>query len=184
MIIWCLFTSWTGFQISIHAPREGSDSPGLLRDHSVAISIHAPREGSDNAPVFHHKGFRDLNPRSPRGERHGDGSSDHCGFIISIHAPCEGSDAWGHRRSLLRRNFNPRSPRGERPSPPERATSPAYFNPRSPRGERPGILQHETAGQADFNPRSPRGERLPVSDYCSGNAGISIHAPREGSDSH
>ena len=33
--------------ISIHAPREGSDSPILLQALKKDISIHAPREGSD-----------------------------------------------------------------------------------------------------------------------------------------
>ena len=56
--------------ISIHAPREGSD-PVLTLDRIAAhlISIHAPREGSDKG-------------RLRRGESLG----------ISIHAPREGSD--------------------------------------------------------------------------------------------
>ena len=57
-------------EISIHAPREGSDREVL--DYQAlcqAISIHAPREGSD---LFHERtGYRALHfyPRSPRGER-------------------------------------------------------------------------------------------------------------------
>ena len=55
--------------ISIHAPREGSDQAGehvLVRTH---ISIHAPREGSDGPGCM--GSFQGLNfyPRSPRGER-------------------------------------------------------------------------------------------------------------------
>mgnify|MGYP001863194225 CR=1 FL=1 len=33
--------------ISIHAPREGSDAVGAQTLLSMVISIHAPREGSD-----------------------------------------------------------------------------------------------------------------------------------------
>ena len=33
--------------ISIHAPREGSDLAALIRFAFLQISIHAPREGSD-----------------------------------------------------------------------------------------------------------------------------------------
>ena len=39
----------TTSQISIHAPREGSDSPHFQDGVMEGISIHAPREGSDPA---------------------------------------------------------------------------------------------------------------------------------------
>ena len=35
--------------ISIHAPREGSDKETSMRLIDANISIHAPREGSDRA---------------------------------------------------------------------------------------------------------------------------------------
>ena len=34
--------------ISIHAPREGGDIDGLIKDFMKGISIHAPREGGDS----------------------------------------------------------------------------------------------------------------------------------------
>ena len=37
-------------QISIHAPREGSDAHGPISAPAETISIHAPREGSDSYP--------------------------------------------------------------------------------------------------------------------------------------
>ena len=51
--------------ISIHAPREGSDTvqpdpPGIL-----GISIHAPREGSDSTATRPAGRTRHFNPRSP-----------------------------------------------------------------------------------------------------------------------
>ena len=56
--------------ISIHAPREGSDASASCRARAGAISIHAPREGSDGLQV----------------------DALTAGFDISIHAPREGSD--------------------------------------------------------------------------------------------
>ena len=84
----------------------------------------------------------------------------HCVRRISIHAPRAGSDSaiWlNHDMSEL--NFNPRSPCGERPHPPRHMDTPRHFNPRSPCGERRA-----------YRPRLPYPE------------GISIHAPRAGSD--
>ena len=79
-------------QISIHAPREGSDSFGASLMMPLAlflstlpargatwgglrpglqdlISIHAPREGSDTAAQVKPEAWSDFYPRSPRGER-------------------------------------------------------------------------------------------------------------------
>ena len=42
-------------QISIHAPREGSDALGTIEGVDDEISIHAPREGSDEAIFWHIK---------------------------------------------------------------------------------------------------------------------------------
>ena len=79
-------------EISIHAPRTGSDLQGLRTVFARrTISIHAPRTGSDRESE---KGFgkaTNFNPRSPHGERP---SSDSVGALTV--------------------NFNPRSPHGER----------------------------------------------------------------------
>ena len=78
--------------ISIHAPREGSDTRCALwavsrgefqstlpargatdtcemSNEAYRISIHAPREGSDCGCPLLLTNSRDFNPRSPRGER-------------------------------------------------------------------------------------------------------------------
>ena len=53
-------------EISIHAPREGSDQ---LTTHATrsqsCISIHAPREGSDSEALGVDVEWDDFNPRSP-----------------------------------------------------------------------------------------------------------------------
>ena len=53
------------FCISIHAPREGSDSSAIAGYPAGIISIHAPREGSDGRARPSGRRFRDFNPRSP-----------------------------------------------------------------------------------------------------------------------
>ena len=58
-------------QISIHAPRGGSDSqPRPVRVRPQPISIHAPRGGSDQFRPPLPSAQRYFNPRSPWGERH------------------------------------------------------------------------------------------------------------------
>ena len=78
--------------ISIHAPRVGSDPNMGLCARLRLISIHAPRVGSDR------RGVEMFLADAP----------------ISIHAPRVGSDNARHRCRCLLGNFNPRSPCGER----------------------------------------------------------------------
>ena len=59
-----------GGQISIHAPREGRDHVALAVHRVLhGISIHAPREGRDVYGLTICTGYRDFNPRAPRGAR-------------------------------------------------------------------------------------------------------------------
>ena len=82
-------------EISIHAPRTGSDDGrGRKKRSKNLISIHAPRTGSDFRRSV--KGFppKYFNPRSPHGERR---RQEPLGTVcpeISIHAPSTGSDRW------------------------------------------------------------------------------------------
>ena len=56
--------------ISIHAPRTGSDPLGRIQHHRREISIHAPRTGSDLPERKERRRHCYFNPRSPHGERH------------------------------------------------------------------------------------------------------------------
>ena len=56
------------------------------------ISIHAPREGSDSDFILLGQQSQDFNPRSPRGERLKAVVLLFLLARISIHAPREGSD--------------------------------------------------------------------------------------------
>ena len=80
----------------------------------IQISIHAPRGGSDLRGVHSALQTTDFNPRSPRGERlHGHLCAGHL-IYISIHAPRGGSDFFRDQVCTVGLYFNPRSPRGER----------------------------------------------------------------------
>ena len=78
------------------------------------ISIHAPRGGSDRPGRYQHPGQKNFNPRSPWGER-----PDHL-RVFPIYRDFNPRSPWGERRSQMqhkriRSYFNPRSPWGERP---------------------------------------------------------------------
>ena len=155
----CGFRQITSKSISIHAPRVGSDGAGAGFEPTSAISIHAPRVGSDGGYAHPHSGASDFNPRSPCGERPRSGLyPDHAEAFQST------LPVWGatlaRAPSPAKRDFNPRSPCGER-HPPHRDSMRSGY---------------------DFNPRSPCGERRRQSGRRRWTEGISIHAPRVGSD--
>ena len=103
------------------------------------ISIHAPRTGSDNLSLNRMSAESNFNPRSPHGERplcrddwkklyvfqstlpaRGATVTEVDMQIIleiSIHAPRTGSDRGAVCNNILCRYFNPRSPHGERRQP-------------------------------------------------------------------
>ena len=80
--------------ISIHAPRTGSDLAyeRFVRD-LMHISTHAPRTGSDGNSKRQIRHGADFNPRSPHGERHAAQCAKKNDVGISTHAPRTGSDA-------------------------------------------------------------------------------------------
>ena len=103
-----------------------------------------------------------FNPRPPHGERH---------YPLS---PLVGSTY----------SFNPRPPHGERRSLPHASSANALcFNPRPPHGERLHISVNQSSTYR-FNPRPPHGERHGEERDGYPFVGVSIHAPRMGSDRH
>ena len=174
----------TIINISIHAPREGSDTLTDATACKVTISIHAPREGSDAMKNGRIILAEIISIHAPR-----EGSDQdvlQAGWLlhgISIHAPREGSDGVegtvGHNFLF---DFYPRSPRGERPWYAASAAVQGNISIHAPRegsdllmvmGRNPSsrflstlpargatvdadLLKH---GGRNFYPRSPRGER-------------------------
>ncbi len=168
------------------------------------ISIHAPRTGSDSRRAEQIRKGADFNPRSPHGERRAGLWGQTPEETISIHAPRTGSDASSNRALQTMRHFNPRSPHGERRLLSNRNAQIVTFQSTLPaRGATCDVLAWlilgcisihapRTGSDAmasaiccvlpDFNPRSPHGERpgCDVGRECT--LSISIHAPRTGSD--
>ena len=148
-----------GSDISIHAPRTGSDRSPKPATGSFPISIHAPRTGSD-AQFLRSAGVRVyFNPRSPHGERLLHNASQRGNLLISIHAPRTGSDGNRRKTAPSPDDFNPRSPHGERPR--QRVTPPNAkgISIHAPRTGSDFACGSKNAAQTDFNPRSPHGER-------------------------
>ena len=177
-----MLTFWTtSGQISIHAPRTGSDAELAFVAQLGKISIHAPRTGSDLAlDIDDDVDF--ISIHAPRTGSDLTYSTSPAIRKISIHAPRTGSDTASllatdgvitFQSTLPARGATssfkcfPISGKFQSTLPARGATSwygyyyaiDDYFNPRSPHGERPNLLQY-----------SPEIER------------ISIHAPRTGSD--
>ena len=133
----CFFVA----NISIHAPRTGSDRLFCWDVVYHAISIHAPRTGSDNINQL----VADNGTISIHAPRTGSDCCNHSITIIhkiSIHAPRTGSDTKIIRSRLCGTHFNPRSPHGERHNFSSSVMYFPNFNPRSPHGERLAALLH------------------------------------------
>ena len=168
-------------QISIHAPRTGSDAdcqqPNAVNSYFNPRSPHGERlRGIVRSTVD-----SNFNPRSPHGER------PPVSVIRGEH-----------------NNFNPRSPHGERLRSCFAGVKMIAFQSTLPARGATGIYRGFISGIIHFNPRSPHGERprgtfaadffikfqstLPargatiVLHKLSKLGTISIHAPRTGSD--
>ena len=107
------------------------DEADSLPGHS--ISIHAPREGSDTKTAHSLSATCNFYPRSPRGERPEPLVPDTRIGSISIHAPREGSDSHDKIGTPFQRDFYPRSPRGERPATANRLQNSQWISIHAPR---------------------------------------------------
>ena len=102
---------------------------------------------------------------------------------ISIHALCAGSDIWTTSTRRTMPHFNPRSPCGERPLIARCTVPENHFNPRSPCGERRVGWFCEGLDWRFQSTLPVRGATVPPPLQADPpTLGISIHAPRAGSD--
>ena len=145
------------------------------------ISIHAPRTGSD-ALYFPRIAFaRYFNPRSPHGERPSGQPEPPAASNFNPRSP------HGERRSArtspdVTFPFQPTLPaRGATLEGDSRDRGPGHFNPRSPHGERPTI-QRYTEYLGEFQPTLPARGATRMLDNQIARTFISTHAPRTGSD--
>ena len=166
-------------QISIHAPRTGSDHLPIRSVPLAGISIHAPRTGSDTTDGDAQAPPRKISIHAPRtGSDARPTMTAARSRRISIHAPRTGSDtqsapkisppcrfqstlpARGATRTAThkrrRERFQSTLPaRGATGSTTTALATTSYFNPRSPHGER-------RQGGGDSTPRKAFQSTLPA----------------------
>ena len=150
-------------------------------EDAIGVSIRAPRAGSDLNGAYTWRIARFQSAPPVRG------ATVHFARIIvsavvSIRAPRAGSDRRSSAPIGRVSCFNPRPPCGERqprfkgPLPvPEFQSAPPV------RGATPYIREHHNP-TTRFNPRPPCGERPCTLDHYNQGLGVSIRAPRAGSD--
>ena len=192
--------------------------------YSEEISIHAPRTGSDCAGRNGRTEQQDFNPRSPHGERPGPHSTNKnaisfqstlpargatvvvkvpiCRAAISIHAPRTGSDEHDLSVPCLRRQFqstlpargatnhNSRSsyachisihaPRTGSDSPDESRERNRPISIHAPRTGSDGTRRSSCGSRSNFNPRSPHGERRACKAQLSATCQFQSTLPARG----
>ena len=157
-----LQTKNANLNISIHAPRTGSDAKPLTAEDVLSISIHAPRTGSDSACSSQYSHLLSISIHAPRTGSDRFRTLYRNLLMISIHAPRTGSDA---RLAVL--------------------SDMMEISIHAPRTGSDAFLLMLHAHIAQFQSTLPA--RGATSwDYISEAYGayISIHAPRTGSDAY
>ena len=193
------------FQISIHAPREGSDTRKHPAGKIQTISIHAPREGSDyNGVKQLPQTMLFLSTLPARGATRTQTVTPPAASKFLSTLPARGATDLDAVAEDFRHDFYPRSPRGERRHLRLYRGRPAGFLSTLPaRGATRTAVYNTTAelflstlparGATTRNPEKVRAAYISIHAPREGSdvqgavahlavGGISIHAPREGSD--
>ena len=182
--------------------RHGDGQRGAI---GVDISIHAPRGGSDVLIPQTARGATHFNPRSPWGERPipWTVSSGRSRFQSTL--PVGGATSDFNRFGQMANHFNPRSPWGERLGGNQGRSTGGVISIHAPRGGSDCLPKNSSSAHSRFQSTLPVGGATPSSRLCgfaylqfqstlpvggathrigfsSGSQPISIHAPRGGSD--
>ena len=153
----CTLIVWR-FQSTL--PARGATCKLTTLDHNIQnISIHAPREGSDDKSRLGSSTGSHFNPRSPRGERRKQilMRKRQLGFQSTL--PARGSDA--RSRSCWQRigQFQSTLPARGATYVTVTADKTGHISIHAPREGSDLVRTQPPTGRPDFNPRSPRGER-------------------------
>ena len=185
-------------------PARGATATSGAGTQTKEISIHAPRTGSDGGVSEHHRAPLNFNPRSPHGERllcvydksqninfnprspHGERRRlrlRRCRLRrISIHAPRTGSDRVDdYHRWMRYLHFNPRSPHGERHPALRRVSESLPISIHAPRTGS-DMRWNSSCIMARISIHAPRTGSDRIKPLHRVGVEISIHAPRTGSD--
>ena len=128
----------TPIQFQSTLPARGATDAARVASSYRDISIHAPRTGSDWICRDSSKSAHDFNPRSPHGERPLGGVQYSRENVFQSTLPARGATC-GNRRRNHNRSISIHAPRtgSDLPKQSRIAFQADYFNPRSPHGERP-----------------------------------------------
>ena len=169
-------------QISIHAPREGSDISEIVQNPANKISIHAPREGSDLSSRVATLLLINFYPRSPRGERRFPIVASSIINIFLSTLPARGATCVALRSIRYSWTFLSTLPaRGATVASGSLELSSMAFLSTLPARGATGIL-YDTWDSSRISIHAPREGSDPFGVEIIIDCNISIHAPREGSD--
>ena len=147
------------------------------------ISIHAPRTGSDKASVLPAARNTHFNPRSPHGERRRRSGCWISRAKISIHAPRTGSDPILARVRQRLRVISIHAPRtGSDSGGSCRCCPPTRFQSTLPARGATAPTRSSRSSTITFQSTLPARGATPRGGRTRRRNGISIHAPRTGSD--
>ena len=116
LIVWILCFSALYWYFYPRSPRGERHVRCVLAPRCAHISIHAPREGSDSCRPRDSRRLQHFYPRSPRGERrlYACSFANSRQFLSTL--PARGATTTNAQWHREQTDFYPRSPRGERPS--------------------------------------------------------------------
>ena len=171
-------------EISIHAPRTGSDSRYRCLFRKAAHHFN-PRSPHGERPFYnldHDTAFENFNPRSPHGERLVNSKEMKAFVEISIHAPRTGSDDRFLRQGRVR-TISIHAPRtgSDMRFPPQNSRKCGFQSTLPARG----ATVWQCVRRVDYciSIHAPR-TGSDINGFDAETTGfISIHAPRTGSDS-
>ena len=164
-------------------PAGGATTALMWADVDFDISIHAPRGGSDRSGAGEPAPYGYFNPRSPRGERPLVSAWTARPPIFQSTLPAGGATRQKSKTSSVGLKFQSTLPAGGATC--EQHADDPFFTDISihaPRGGSDDLDSGFAIKEENFNPRSPRGERLVLCRMADIDTEISIHAPRGGSD--
>ena len=153
--------------------------PERVRVAPVLISIHAPREGSDSTPPQRVVQGPYFNPRPPRGERLQ--LLQPVGGLKQFQStPPERGATWdGIKFRAPDGHFNPRPPRGERRRVAVVSGQFWLISIHAPERGATTLIRYRYIAVENFNPR-PREGSDPPKKFPARALLISIHAPERG----
>ena len=146
--------------ISIHAPRTGSDITALEAAERLGLfQSTLPARGATTSRSLQNASFSFQSTLPARGATPGFPASDTSTAPFQSTLPARGATRPASRFWGWRRHFNPRSPHGERRRAEARQELDGAISIHAPRTGSDGRISSERCVEHDFNPRSPHGER-------------------------